>query len=99
MVLALRPELAPPPLAARSGAQAAPAALRPCPAGIDSVESAYAAQRMVNLMGAWHSQLIEFSEPWASGRSVGYVAKWVAPFSWKKLRKRLLRLTRVSGNK
>jgi hypothetical protein len=30
-----------------------------CPAGIDSVETAYAAQRMVNLMGAWHSQLIE----------------------------------------
>jgi hypothetical protein len=30
-----------------------------CPAGIDSVDSGYAAQRMVNLMGAWHSQLIE----------------------------------------
>ncbi|MGA2326362.1 MAG: glutamate synthase-related protein [Bryobacteraceae bacterium] len=31
----------------------------PCPIEIDSVESAYAAQRMINLMGAWHSQLIE----------------------------------------
>lgn len=31
----------------------------PCPAGIDSVDSAYAAQRMINLMGAWHSQLVE----------------------------------------
>ncbi len=30
-----------------------------CPAGLQSVELAYAAQRMVNLMGAWHSQLIE----------------------------------------
>jgi len=30
-----------------------------CPAGIDVVDSGYAAQRMVNLMGAWHSQLIE----------------------------------------
>jgi hypothetical protein len=30
-----------------------------CPAGIVSAEPAYAAQRMVNLMGAWHSQLIE----------------------------------------
>jgi hypothetical protein len=32
---------------------------RACPAGIGSVETSYAAQRMVNLMGAWHSQLIE----------------------------------------
>jgi hypothetical protein len=31
----------------------------PCPIEIDSAESAYAAQRMINLMGAWHSQLIE----------------------------------------
>ena len=30
-----------------------------CPAGIQSVDVSYAAQRMVNLMGAWHSQLIE----------------------------------------
>jgi hypothetical protein len=30
-----------------------------CPAGIASADSAYATQRMVNLMGAWHSQLIE----------------------------------------
>jgi hypothetical protein len=30
-----------------------------CPAETDSVDNAYAAQRMVNLMGAWHSQLIE----------------------------------------
>ena len=30
-----------------------------CPAETDSVDCAYAAQRMVNLMGAWHSQLIE----------------------------------------
>jgi hypothetical protein len=34
-------------------------ALGACPAGIDSVDSAYAAQRMINLMSAWHSQLIE----------------------------------------
>jgi hypothetical protein len=32
---------------------------RACPVGIASVELAYAAQRMINLMGAWHSQLIE----------------------------------------
>ena len=30
-----------------------------CPAEIGSADSAYAAQRMTNLMGAWHSQLIE----------------------------------------
>ncbi len=30
-----------------------------CPAAAGSADSAYAAQRMVNLMGAWHSQLIE----------------------------------------
>jgi ferredoxin len=30
-----------------------------CPAGIQDVDASYAAQRMVNLMGAWHSQLIE----------------------------------------
>jgi len=30
-----------------------------CPVQIGAVESVYAAQRMVNLMGAWHSQLIE----------------------------------------
>jgi hypothetical protein len=30
-----------------------------CPCDIGSVEPDYAAQRMVNLMGAWHSQLIE----------------------------------------
>jgi hypothetical protein len=30
-----------------------------CPAAIDSVDSGYAAQRIINLMGAWHSQLIE----------------------------------------
>jgi hypothetical protein len=30
-----------------------------CPVEIDSVDSTYAAQRMTNLMGAWHSQLIE----------------------------------------
>ncbi len=30
-----------------------------CPADIGLVDTAYAAQRMVNLMGAWHSQLIE----------------------------------------
>jgi hypothetical protein len=30
-----------------------------CPAAIASLDSGYAAQRMVNLMGAWHSQLIE----------------------------------------
>ena len=30
-----------------------------CPADIQGVDVSYAAQRMVNLMGAWHSQLIE----------------------------------------
>ena len=30
-----------------------------CPVKIGSVDAPYAAQRMVNLMGAWHSQLIE----------------------------------------
>jgi glutamate synthase domain-containing protein 2 len=30
-----------------------------CPIDIGSVDSAYATQRMVNLMSAWHSQLIE----------------------------------------
>jgi ferredoxin len=30
-----------------------------CPADIQSIDASYAAQRMVNLMGAWHSQLIE----------------------------------------
>lgn len=30
-----------------------------CPAEIEHVDVSYAAQRMVNLMGAWHSQLIE----------------------------------------
>ncbi|OFW57085.1 MAG: hypothetical protein A2133_06195 [Actinobacteria bacterium RBG_16_64_13] len=30
-----------------------------CPAKIGSIDAGYAAQRMVNLMGAWHSQLIE----------------------------------------
>jgi hypothetical protein len=30
-----------------------------CAYDIDSVDSGYATQRMVNLMGAWHSQLIE----------------------------------------
>jgi hypothetical protein len=30
-----------------------------CPAGLESLDPAYATQRIVNLMGAWHSQLIE----------------------------------------
>jgi len=30
-----------------------------CPADIRSIDTSYAAQRIVNLMGAWHSQLIE----------------------------------------
>ena len=30
-----------------------------CPCDIASVEPGYAAQRIVNLMGAWHSQLLE----------------------------------------
>jgi glutamate synthase domain-containing protein 2 len=30
-----------------------------CPAEMQNVDASYAAQRMVNLMGAWHSQLIE----------------------------------------
>jgi len=30
-----------------------------CPISIGAIDSEYAAQRMVNLMGAWHGQLIE----------------------------------------
>ena len=30
-----------------------------CPAGIDEVDSEYAVQRIVNLMSAWHSQMLE----------------------------------------
>jgi glutamate synthase domain-containing protein 2 len=30
-----------------------------CPAGVPKLEGAYAVQRMVNLMAAWHSQLLE----------------------------------------
>jgi hypothetical protein len=30
-----------------------------CPAAVGAVDSEYAAQRIVNLMGAWHSQMIE----------------------------------------
>jgi glutamate synthase domain-containing protein 2 len=30
-----------------------------CPAGLETLDPAYATQRIVNLMGAWHSQLIE----------------------------------------
>ena len=30
-----------------------------CPAAMDTLDLSYAVQRMVNLMGAWHSQLIE----------------------------------------
>jgi hypothetical protein len=30
-----------------------------CPAELDSADRAYAARRMINLMGAWHNQLIE----------------------------------------
>jgi len=30
-----------------------------CPADMQSIETSYAVQRIVNLMGAWHSQLIE----------------------------------------
>jgi hypothetical protein len=40
------------------GAQGASDKLH-CPAEIDASDTAYATQRMVNLMGAWHSQLIE----------------------------------------
>jgi ferredoxin len=31
----------------------------PCPVELEHVDAAYAQQRIVNLMGAWHSQLIE----------------------------------------
>jgi hypothetical protein len=31
----------------------------PCPGEIESADDSYAAQRMINLMAAWHSQLIE----------------------------------------
>jgi hypothetical protein len=30
-----------------------------CPAGVPKLDTAYAVQRMVNLMAAWHSQLLE----------------------------------------
>jgi hypothetical protein len=40
------------------GVQSAPAQ-ETCSFGVDSADSSYAAQRMVNLLGAWHSQLIE----------------------------------------
>jgi hypothetical protein len=42
---------------AEGQARCGPAEL--CPAETDSTDCDYAAQRMVNLMGAWHSQLIE----------------------------------------
>jgi len=32
---------------------------RHCPADVEASDAAYATQRMVNLMGAWHSQLLE----------------------------------------
>jgi hypothetical protein len=35
------------------------ASCNPCPAEIGSADGEYATQRIVNLMGAWHSQLIE----------------------------------------
>ena len=35
------------------------ASCSPCPAEIGSASTEYATQRIVNLMGAWHSQLIE----------------------------------------
>jgi hypothetical protein len=35
------------------------ASCNPCPAEIGSASTEYATQRIVNLMGAWHSQLIE----------------------------------------
>jgi hypothetical protein len=35
------------------------ASASPCPIGVDSADTAYAAQRMINLIGAWHGQLIE----------------------------------------
>jgi ferredoxin len=31
----------------------------PCPVALDAVDPEFAVQRMVNLMGAWHSQLLE----------------------------------------
>jgi hypothetical protein len=40
-------------------ARGAGASCNPCPAEIGSAAGVYAAQRIVNLMGAWHSQLIE----------------------------------------
>jgi hypothetical protein len=43
----------------RSGTGPGPASFSRCPAGIETVDSEYASRRMVNLMGAWHGQLIE----------------------------------------
>jgi hypothetical protein len=44
----------------RDGHAADSTDLGDCPAGLNAaMDSAYAAQRMINLMGAWHSQLIE----------------------------------------
>jgi len=39
--------------------ESSPASKQECPAGIESADSEYAARRMTNLLGAWHSQLIE----------------------------------------
>ena len=44
---------------AHTDGQAGPSAEHHCPAEIKDADAAYAAQRMINLMGAWHSQLIE----------------------------------------
>jgi hypothetical protein len=56
-----------------------------CPAEIGSADRGYAAQRMVNLMGAWHDQLIEVLGPWALRRGAGESR---TPFLWKRSSRR-----------
>jgi hypothetical protein len=43
----------------RDAHRGAPTNLSSCPAELATLDPSYAAQRMVNLMGAWHAQLIE----------------------------------------
>jgi hypothetical protein len=43
----------------RDGHTNGKSAVTACPAELETLDPAYAAERMVNLMGAWHAQLIE----------------------------------------
>jgi hypothetical protein len=59
-----------------------------CPAEIGSADRGYAAQRMVNLMGAWHAQLIEVLGARHSRGPPPARVRWDGPFSWKTSRRR-----------